>query len=214
MSKPLLNLFFLSILLTILSTTLAYHHHPIHKHPKPTPNFIWSSCLSTRYPPLCFHSLKSYGSKIGRSQRQLTLAALAVSLSKARSAVGFVSQVTKVKGIKRHELEAVKDCIDTMSDSVDQLSQSFEELANLGHTNGEDFMWHMSNVQTWVSAALTDETTCVDGFSDGVHENSGKIKSSIQVRVNNVAQVTSNALALVNKYVDRFNGRAYHVKSP
>lgn len=106
----------------------------------------------------------------------------------------------KIKGIKHRELEAVKDCIDTMGDSVDQLSHSIQELANLGHTNGEDFMWHISNVQTWVSSALTDENTCVDGLSDE-HVKGGKIKAAIQKKVNNVAHVTSNALALVNRFV-------------
>ncbi|CAF2380530.1 unnamed protein product [Brassica napus] len=38
-------------------------------------------------------------------------------------------------------------------------------------------MWKMSNVQTWVSAALTDETTCLDGFSGRAME--GKVKKLI-----------------------------------
>lgn len=88
-----------------------------------------------------------------------------------------------------------------MGDSVDQLSRSMKEIGHMGHSNGQDFLWHMSNVQTWVSAALTNENTCVDGFSG--HLMDGKMKSAIRMRVTNVAQVTSNALALVNHFATR-----------
>ncbi|CAO2819795.1 unnamed protein product [Amaranthus hypochondriacus] len=209
MSKPLFNLF---LLFSILSLTTANHHHPPPK--KPT-NFIYSSCLTTQYPPLCYHTLSSFDTKIGQSHRQLALTALAISLSKARSTSKFISQIKKIKGITQNELKGIKDCIDTMNNSVDQLEQSFEELANIGHTNGDDFMWHMSNVQTWVSAALTEQSTCFDGLNDGkIHPNGAKIKSSVQISVNSVSQVTSNALALVNRYVTRYNnGHAHRGKN-
>lgn len=63
---------------------------------------------------------------------------------------------------------------------------------------GEDFTWHISNVETWVSSALTDESTCSDGFAGNAMN--GKIKTSIRARMVNIAQVTSNALSLVNQY--------------
>lgn len=111
----------------------------------------------------------------------------------------------KTVKISHRELEAVMDCVDTMGDSVDQLSSSIKELGHMmgAHTNGEDFLWHMSNVQTWVSAALTNENTCVDGLS-GQLLKGGKVKGAIRMRVNNVAQVTSNALALVNHFADKY----------
>ncbi|CAM8876795.1 unnamed protein product [Rhodiola kirilowii] len=59
----------------------------------------------------------------------------------------------------------------------------------------------MSNVQTWVSAALTDETTCVDAFAEPGME--GKVKAAIKRNIIRVAQVTSNALALVNRFASR-----------
>lgn len=52
----------------------------------------------------------------------------------------------------------------------------------------------MGNVKTWVSAALTDEDTCMDGFE----ENVGKMKETIRGYIVNVAELTSNALALIS----------------
>ncbi|XP_052210105.1 21 kDa protein-like [Diospyros lotus] len=170
-------------------------------------NFIRVSCRATRYPALCIHSLSTYAPKIRQSHKQLAQTALAVSLAKARSAVASVSKMTKLSGMKPIERQAVKDCVDTMADSVDQLGSSLRELGRTG-PGGKEFTWHMSNVQTWVSAALTDENTCVDGFSGPGMD--GKVKAAIKKRVVGVAQVTSNALALVN----RFAARARHGPRP
>ena len=58
----------------------------------------------------------------------------------------------------------------------------------------------MSNVQTWMSAALTNEETCTDGFEDVAD---GAVKSEVCDRAENVKKLTSNALALVNCYVNK-----------
>ncbi|KAM7499547.1 hypothetical protein LguiA_023961 [Lonicera macranthoides] len=162
-------------------------------------NFIKNSCSATRYPALCVQSLSLYANTIKESPRQLALTALNVSLSKAQSTKTFVRRLTKFKGLKRREYEAIKDCLEELGDTVDRLSKSVRELKSMGsRSRGQDFVWHMSNVETWVSAALTDESTCTDGFGGRVMD--GKIKSSVTAWITNVAQVTSNALALVNNF--------------
>lgn len=166
-------------------------------------SFIKISCRATLYPVLCFNSLSSYASKIQRNERQLAEAALTVSLAKAQSTTMFIYRMSKAGGIKPREYQAVRDCVDNMGDSVDQLKRSMKELDHMGRRN---FMWHVSNVQTWVSAALTDENTCLDGFSGRSME--GNVKAGIQRRIVNVAQVTSNALALVNRFAERHRPRA------
>lgn len=124
-----------------------------------------------------------------------------MSLSRAKSAAAFVAKLTKVRGIKPREYQAVRDCIENMGDSVDRLGQSIRELGHMERAVGRDFVWHMSNVQTWVSAALTDENTCLDGFAG--HFMDGNVKIAIKHRVTDVAKVTSNALALVNHFASR-----------
>ncbi|KAM1054401.1 hypothetical protein ACFX13_001823 [Malus domestica] len=163
-----------------------------------TTNFIETSCRATTYPQVCIQSLSSYANSIQQSPRQLAQAALSVSLTKAKSAKTFVTKLAKFKGLKSREYGAIKDCLEEMGDSVDRMSKSVTELKNMGKSKGQDFLWHMSNVETWVSAALTDDNTCLDGFS-GKALN-GKIKSSVRAQVLNVAQCTSNALALCNRF--------------
>ncbi|XP_057762401.1 pectinesterase inhibitor 9-like [Arachis stenosperma] len=161
-------------------------------------DFIKSSCRATRYPAVCVECLMSYAGVIGQSKRQLALAALSVSISRTRSCSSFVKKMAKEMKMKPRELGAVQDCIENMGDSIDRLSQSVREMQRVGEGVGEEFEWHMSNVQTWVSAALTDDNTCLDGF--GGRAMNGNVKAAIRGRVLHVAQLTSNALALVNRF--------------
>ncbi|GLT91016.1 hypothetical protein SLE2022_089260 [Rubroshorea leprosula] len=164
-------------------------------------DFIVASCKTTRYPPLCVQSLSGYADEIQQSDHQLAQTALKVSLAKANSTSAYVAKMAKVQGIKPREYQAVRDCINTMADSVDRLNQAMNELGHMGQAVGQDFMWHMSNVQTWTSAALTDENTCLDCFAG--RQMDGNIKNSIRRGIVDVAQVTSNALALVNRFAER-----------
>ncbi|CAA7034183.1 unnamed protein product [Microthlaspi erraticum] len=166
--------------------------------------FIESSCQTTRYPSLCVHTLSAYATTIRQNNDQdLAQTALTISLARARAVAIFIAKLTKeTQSFKRREYLAIKDCNEVLSNSVDRLAQSVKELGRAGHAvASEDFMWKMSNVQTWVSAALTDETTCLDGFSGRAME--GKVKRLVRFKVVHVAQVTSNALALVNQFAEK-----------
>ncbi|KAL3645218.1 hypothetical protein CASFOL_010398 [Castilleja foliolosa] len=164
----------------------------------PAASFITNSCRATTYPSVCVQSLSSYASTIQKSPKQLVITALSVSVERAQSTKSFVRKLTKFRGLKPREYAAIKDCYDQISDSVGRLSDSARELKTLGRAGKTDFLWHMSNMQTWVSAALTDDSTCMDGFSGRALD--GRIKSSVRARLTSVAQVTSNALALCNKF--------------
>ncbi|GAY41374.1 hypothetical protein CUMW_058950 [Citrus unshiu] len=157
--------------------------------------FIETSCKSTRYRTVCVQSLLPYAYKIQRSPLQMALEALSVSLSRTKSADAFVSNLVKHKDLKPREQQPIDDCLQLMGDSIDRLSKSVQELRGISGANDRDFLWHISNVQTWVSAALTDDDTCLDGLA----ALDGEVKDSIRTRVSNVAEVTSNALALVNQ---------------
>ncbi|CAI0404420.1 unnamed protein product [Linum tenue] len=152
--------------------------------------FIRTSCSATTYPKLCYSSLAVHASKIQTSARLLVSTALDVTLSSAKS-------TSAAMGISPREAAAMRDCAEELADSVDQISRSIDEMAG-SKGGGGDFVMMISNVQTWVSAALTDESTCDDGF-DG-KEMAGVMKAVVRGKVETVAHLTSNALALINAY--------------
>ncbi|CAK9318357.1 unnamed protein product [Citrullus colocynthis] len=163
-------------------------------------NFIKSKCSAATYPDLCVQSLSNFASTIQQNPRQLVQTALIVSLSRAQSARSFVWKLTKFSGLKPREHAALKDCMEEVGDTVDRLNKSVEELKRVSGSKKKDFLWHISNVETWVSAAMTDENTCSDGFA-GTALN-GRIKSSVRARIVDVTRVISNALSLINKYAE------------
>ncbi|CAH8280549.1 unnamed protein product [Arabidopsis lyrata] len=166
-------------------------------------NFIQSSCKTTTYPALCVHSLSVYANDIQTSPKRLAETALAVTLNRAQSTKLFVSRLTRMKGLKKREVEAVKDCVEEINDTVDRLTKSVQELKLCGSARDQDqFAYHMSNAQTWTSAALTDENTCSDGFSGRVMD--GRIKNSVRARIMNVGHETSNALSLINAFAKTY----------
>lgn len=182
-----------------ISSTSAAAATPSSSSSAAAANFIKASCSATSYPAVCVQSLSAYANTVKLSRKELAQAALTVTLAKAQATRDFVTRSTKLKGLKAREYEAVKDCLEEMGDTVDRLSKSMKELKGMGsQSKAQDFQWHVSNVETWVSAALTDENTCMDGFSEKATE--GHLKKSIRTRIVEVAQITSNALALVNRF--------------
>uniref|UniRef100_A0A0A9DDA1 Pectinesterase inhibitor domain-containing protein n=1 Tax=Arundo donax TaxID=35708 RepID=A0A0A9DDA1_ARUDO len=158
-------------------------------------DFIRKSCRATQYPAVCVQSLSSYGgSPPPRSPQELARVALSVSADRARAASAYVGRLC---GGSRSRSGPVRDCLENMADSVGHLRDAAAEMGGgMGRAGSPGFKWHLSNVQTWCSAALTDENTCLDGLSLGVD---AATRAAIRGKVVEVAQVTSNALALANR---------------
>ncbi|XP_058224032.1 21 kDa protein-like [Rhododendron vialii] len=171
-----------------------------------TNEFIESSCQATLYPTLCFQCLSCYATTIQKSPGKLAQAALSVSLDRAQSTSDYVSTMMSVSGLPSREFQAIKGCIATIGDSTSLLNNSIHELDQIGRPTDQDFMLHVSDIQTWVSAALTNLNTCVDGFSS--KNTNGDVEAAIKSRVTDATQVTSNALALVNRFVAPHNAPA------
>uniref|UniRef100_A0A5B7C997 Pectinesterase inhibitor domain-containing protein n=1 Tax=Davidia involucrata TaxID=16924 RepID=A0A5B7C997_DAVIN len=162
--------------------------------------FIESSCSVTQHPAVCVRSLSLHAASIQNNPVQLAKTALTTSLAKAESTKAFMLKLTNrnLRGLKANELVAIKTCLDKMGDTVARLSQSVREIDLMATARGDDLSWHGSNLKTWGSAALSNEHTCVDGFEGQALD--GKIKASIQAQVLNVAQLTSNAVTLVQRF--------------
>ncbi|XXG75935.1 hypothetical protein AAC387_Pa08g0399 [Persea americana] len=160
---------------------------------KNSTEFIRTSCQVTKYPRLCFNSLAAYASTIQTSPMELAHVALSVSLLNLQSTSATLSRILASQGLKPREVGAIKDCIENICDSVDELNKSLKEMDYL---KGPDFEFHMSNLQTWVSAAMTGEDTCMDGVS-GYNMN-GNVKNAVRSCVVKDTKLTSNALALIN----------------
>ncbi|KAL4301733.1 hypothetical protein GQ457_10G027190 [Hibiscus cannabinus] len=165
-------------------------------------DFIRTSCSATLYPDLCYSSLCGYANAIQQDPARLARTAIGVSLSRARHMAAFVSNLSREAdyGADPRASAALHDCFSNMGDAVDEIRGSLDQMRRLVAPGSESFRFQMGNVQTWMSAALTDEETCTDGFED---VGEWPMKEAVCERAANVKKFTSNALALVNSYAEK-----------
>ncbi|KAJ0098890.1 hypothetical protein Patl1_19917 [Pistacia atlantica] len=193
-AKHLLNSFLILLAITSFinsSSADTRFYYPVPPKSVST-EFIKTSCSSTTYPRLCYTSLAGQAGLIQTSPKLLAHAALNVTLATAKSTSAVMLKLSKGSGMNPREVEAMQDCLEELSDSVDEIRRSIGEMDQIKASN---FELMMSDIQTWVSAALTDETTCSDGF-EGNTVNGKMVRS----RIVNIAHMTSNALSLINSY--------------
>lgn len=157
-------------------------------------DFIKASCETTRYPDLCYKTLSPYATSIQTNAMELANAALNVCLKSAKTTSKSVKELLKGRDLSMRDGQAVEDCLENLSDYVDEMKKSMVEMKDL---DGPDFNEKMGNLKTWVSAALTDEDTCTDGFQEDSAVKNVKIKETIRGYIVNIAELTSNALALI-----------------
>ncbi|KAM1467069.1 hypothetical protein ACFX2I_032214 [Malus domestica] len=105
-------------------------------------------------------------------------------------------KVIEIYSLNHNASAALVDCAEELGDTVEMLQQSIEELGRVDGASSSRFQ--LSNIQTWVSAAFTNEDTCEDGFAN--LPLNGKVETTAHRHVTKAAHLTSNALALVNAY--------------
>ncbi|CAN1159039.1 Pectinesterase inhibitor 4 [Linum perenne] len=163
--------------------------------------YLKSACAAATYPQLCYSSLSPYSSKIKTNDINLIASAIAVSLKAARDTNALVSRLQKSRSLGKDGAAVLKDCAEEITDTIDELRQSNKALSELKRkrrvAQGEDASLEVANMRTWLSAAITDETTCTDGFEEAYV--SASVKDKVYKSVKKVGKFTSNALALVDK---------------
>ncbi|XP_059645775.1 pectinesterase inhibitor 7-like [Cornus florida] len=196
-------------LLCFLSLTILLHVQPIsavespNSEPNKATDFIRTKCNATSYPELCYTSLSGYANAIQEDPARLAKVAIAVSLSKVKHMANYVANISRQadKGGNRRLASALDVCFEEFGGAVDGIRDSLRQMKRLGRPGqSQSLGFLISNVQTWMSGALTCQDTCTDAL--GEIDYDGPVKTDICDRVVKVYDVTSNALALVNSFAD------------
>ncbi|KAJ7979204.1 21 kDa protein-like [Quillaja saponaria] len=193
----------ISILLFLFISPILISYAAAARNQDAPQGLVRSSCIHASYPNLCLRTLSSYVGP-ANTPKDLAQAAVKVSLSRARRVSKFLTNQQGSRsgsGGKTRQRVALSDCVEQITDSVDELSNTLDELQ---HLRVETFRFQLSNAETWASAALTYDDTCLDGFDfDGIN---GNLKADVKRKITNVARVTSNALYMINR-LDESRGR-------
>ncbi|KAI3506619.1 hypothetical protein L1887_21179 [Cichorium endivia] len=155
-------------------------------------SYVVDACSVTTYQDLCIHSLASYSNVAKRDPSKWARAGVSVTIGETKNTTRYLLGLKKRNSMKGRNRAAVFDCVDVFQDTLDNLHKS---LGVLRQISAVTFETQMEDVTTWVSSALTDEDTCLDGFEG----QKGKQIKLLETKVKRVTYFTSNALALVAK---------------
>ncbi|KAL5791832.1 hypothetical protein ACOSP7_000426 [Xanthoceras sorbifolium] len=155
-------------------------------------SYVRDACSVTQYRDLCIHSLASFSNTARRSPSKWARAGVSVTIGEAKTVTQYLINLKKHTRLRGRRRVALSDCIENFQDTIDQLHRSLGILRKLTAGN---FDSQMGDLTTYMSAALTDEDTCLDGFEG---QRGGQV-NLLKNRVLNTTYLTSNALALVNK---------------
>ncbi|WRX16963.1 Pectinesterase inhibitor domain - like 10 [Theobroma cacao] len=157
-------------------------------------SYIKTACKSATYQKDCYKSLSPYASTIKTDPEKLYKVTLYITIRAARETSSSISSLWRLKDLTPTERGIIRDCAETVSDAIDELKQSLTVMTNL--RSSSDRRSEMENVRSWVSAALTDQSTCTDQFDGQTVSNA--VNKNIKKTVLNLARMTSNCLALVD----------------
>ncbi|XP_076933944.1 pectinesterase inhibitor 6-like [Bidens hawaiensis] len=154
--------------------------------------YVKEACSVTTHQDLCIHSLSSFSNTAKRDPTKWARAGVSVTIGATKNTTRYLIALRNKNSMKGRNRFAVLDCLEEFGDALDNLHKA---LGMLRHISGELFNTQMEDVTTWVSSALTNEDTCLDGFEG----QKGKEIKKLANKVTKVSYFTSNALALVTK---------------
>lgn len=159
---------------------------------------ISRTCSKTRFPSLCLNSLVEFPGALSATEEDLVHISFNMTLQRLNKALYASSGISNL-ATDPLSRSAYDDCLELLDDSIDALSRSLTSVVTGG---GGGAAAH--DVVTWLSAALTNQDTCGEGF-DGVA--GGAVKSHMAESLRDLSELVSNCLAIFSGSVsDDFSG--------
>ncbi|ERM96002.1 pectinesterase [Amborella trichopoda] len=198
--KTLIALLLLVAIVALISTVAT--HKSRHHKAQPEPAFhavVKSACSSTLYPELCFSSLSAFpaAAEKASSQKDVIEAALNLSITAGEHAYFKLKKLYGRKDVLEAEHTALHDCLELVDETLDELRKTDEELEL--YPSKKSISDHASDLKTLLSGAMTNQETCLDGFS---HIKGGGVRKIISGGCVYVEKLISNALAMIKNMTD------------
>ncbi|KAK4795389.1 hypothetical protein SAY86_013383 [Trapa natans] len=156
------------------------------KNVTPSMKAVEALCAPTDYKETCVNSLKGTNST---DPKELIKAGFDVAVKNIQDAVKTSSVLQDVEKDPMAS-KALQDCKELMDDSISDLKRSFEKVGNFDLSKVDDII---EDLKVWLSAAITYQETCFDGFENTTSDAGEKMRKALKI----ATQMTSNGLAMV-----------------
>lgn len=175
--------------------------HPANPLSRPA---IKKACATTLYPSLCFTVLASVPSSDNFTTFHNFLEkTINQTVKYVASNHQNIKRLSKRQDLNLQEKNALKDCLEMLEQTLYELREAIEDLhvylASKAHFHGSN-----GNLKTLLSAAMTNQNTCVDGVLESEEfdsEYQKGLKDHLQDLLSPATRMMSNCLAVI-KFVE------------
>ncbi|XP_010258716.1 PREDICTED: putative pectinesterase/pectinesterase inhibitor 28 [Nelumbo nucifera] len=151
---------------------------------------IKAICQPTDYKETCIKSLSSAAGNT-TDPKDLVKIAFKIATKQIKEAVNR-SVVLKELEKDPRASKALANCRELMDYAIDELNSSFDELGSIDIDDIDDAL---ENLKIWLSASLTYQETCLDGFQN----TTGNAGESMRKALKTAGELTQNGLAMVTE---------------
>ncbi|XP_076954182.1 putative pectinesterase/pectinesterase inhibitor 22 [Bidens hawaiensis] len=182
------SLIFSPLIMLVSSQTLN-HQEQTMENP-----LILQACSNIDDRNTCLSNVKSFldndnHSSVNQKPESILRAALKATLKETQLAMQTFTRFTSLSSSSREQM-ATEDCKELLDFSVSELAWSVAEMKEI--RSGSQNPHYHGNLKAWLSAALSNQDTCLEGF-EGTDRH---LESFIRGSLTQVTQLISNVLAL------------------
>ncbi|KAK4493472.1 hypothetical protein RD792_006034, partial [Penstemon davidsonii] len=162
---------------------------------------VRSTCATTLYPDLCVSTINRAAVSTIATSKDVLLTALNYTIYTVERNYFTVKKIgTKRKSsLTAREKDALHDCLEVIDDTLDELRGTETELEEYGFRN-YTLSDHKEHLMALLSAAQTNQETCIDGFSH--NDADKKVRDALIKGQMHVFRLVSNVLAILKNLSD------------
>ncbi|XP_052170764.1 pectinesterase-like [Diospyros lotus] len=188
----------LSISLLVLLTLSSLKKIPrsketthLHIHLRKNIQIAHSACDGTLYRDLCVSTLSTFPDLHSKSMPEIITASVNHTVAEVRaSEINCALLRRNLTNLPPLDRRALDDCVELLDTSIAELKTAISDLSL-----GKSAIKHYHDLQTLLSAAMTNHYTCLDGFA----YSKTNVRPHIEHRLQNISHHVSNALAMLRK---------------
>ncbi|XP_023526589.1 pectinesterase-like [Cucurbita pepo subsp. pepo] len=197
------NLFILALSAAVLLAGVSSDDHV---------TAVRSTCAVTLYPELCQSTISTAvetSSKKVSSSKDIIEASVNITISAVKQNYKSIKKLLETtKHLTKREKIALHDCLETGEETLRELYEVVEDLNE--YPKKKSLPQYADDLKTLLSSAITNQETCVDGFS---HDRADKkIRESLLAGQIHVEKLCSVALALIKNLTDTDIANHYNIR--
>ncbi|KAK1416952.1 hypothetical protein QVD17_26072 [Tagetes erecta] len=161
---------------------------------------VKSSCSVTLHPELCYSTITSVPEMAKKVKSLKDVIELAVSKTKEIIERNYftIKKLTTRSDLSKREKIALHDCLEMVAETLEELNEVVGYLETYQTKKG--IRKHVNDIITLLSTTLTNQETCIDGFSHDKHDRDFR-KSLIAGEIH-AEKLCSNSLAMMKNMTE------------